>query len=47
MLRLALPQLAPEWLSRAEGLAKVIDTINSARLLAQKEAPELVMFLRL
>ena len=31
MLRLALPQLAPIWLSRSEGLAKVIDTIKAAK----------------
>ena len=31
MLRLALPQLAPIWLSRTEGLTKVIDTIKAAK----------------
>lgn len=31
MLRLALPQLSPEWLSREAGLAKVIKTIESAK----------------
>lgn len=31
MLRIALPQLAPEWLSRQAGLKKVIETIRAAK----------------
>jgi len=30
LLKLALPQLAPIWLSRDEGLAQVIETIETA-----------------
>jgi len=39
MLRLALPQLAPIWLSRTEGLTKVIDTIKAA-----KDKADLIVF---
>ena len=40
MLKLALPQLAPVWLSREESLIKVIDTIKTA----QSAGAELIVF---
>lgn len=40
MLKVALPQLAPAWLSKEAGLAKVIETINAAA----KEGAQLIVF---
>ena len=40
MLKLALPQLAPIWLNREGGLAKVIDTIHAAKV----EGADLIVF---
>jgi len=39
-LKIALPQLSPEWMQRQAGLAKVIETINQAAL----EGAELIVF---
>jgi len=40
LLKLALPQLAPIWLSRADGLAQVIQTIKTAA----RERAQLIVF---
>jgi len=40
LLKLALPQLAPIWLSREDGLAQVIDTIETAA----QESANLIVF---
>ena len=40
LLRLALPQLAPKWLSREAGVKQVVETIKTA----QKNEANLIVF---